>query len=110
MNLLQRMVCSTRFKSSCCSDLAACMQRQRLSLDNETRPAVQIVGASSGRYTNLALDDRGRLFSWGYDGCGTGGRLPPRNEMYAVRHVNEGSLLNKRVTAFDSGECGRGIG
>jgi hypothetical protein len=62
------------------------------------------MAGSAGRYNNLAVDDQGRLHTWGYDGCGSpGGQLPERELMWKPRVVG-GELEGKRVVAFDSGE------
>lgn len=62
-----------------------------------------MMGASAGRYNNLAVDEHGVLHTWGYDGCGSaGGKLPAREDMWKPRVVG-GDLQGKRVVAFDSG-------
>ena len=62
----------------------------------------RIVGLSSGRYNNLALEDTGVLHLWGLDGCG--GALPPKVSGWIVRQA-AGELQGQQVKAFDSGVC-----
>ena len=64
---------------------------------------VKIVGAASGRYNSMALDDQGNLYVWGYDGCATNGTLPDWGVAWKARRVR-GALEGKRVVAFDAGE------
>lgn len=45
---------------------------------------------------------QGVLHSWGLDGCGNGGVVPPRADAWRPRLVT-GGLVSKRVVAFDSG-------
>ncbi|GIL90772.1 hypothetical protein Vretimale_16845 [Volvox reticuliferus] len=63
---------------------------------------VRVVGAAAGRYVSMAVDESGRLYTWGHDGCSNGGKLPERNEAYKPRLVS-GELASKRVVAFDAG-------
>ncbi|GIL90771.1 hypothetical protein Vretimale_16845 [Volvox reticuliferus] len=63
---------------------------------------VRVVGAVAGRYVSMAVDESGRLYTWGHDGCSNGGKLPERNEAYKPRLVS-GELASKRVVAFDAG-------
>lgn len=51
----------------------------------------KVVGAAAGRYVSMALDEQGRLYTWGHDGCSNGGKLPAREEAYKPRLV-EGAL------------------
>ncbi len=51
----------------------------------------KVVGAAAGRYVSMALDEQGRLYTWGHDGCANGGKLPAREEAYKPRLV-EGAL------------------
>ncbi|GLC68263.1 hypothetical protein PLESTF_000668100 [Pleodorina starrii] len=62
----------------------------------------RVVGASAGRYVSMAVDESGRLYSWGHDGCSNGGKLPERDQAYKPRRVG-GELEGKRVVAFDAG-------
>ncbi|EFJ44442.1 hypothetical protein VOLCADRAFT_64836 [Volvox carteri f. nagariensis] len=57
---------------------------------------VRVVGAAAGRYVSMAVDDSGRLYTWGHDGCSNGGKLPERNEAYKPKLVS-GELAAKRV-------------
>lgn len=61
------------------------------------------MGASCGRYNTQLLDDQGRLHVIGYDGCGSDGVLPERDQAYKARLV-QGELTGKKVAAFDSGK------
>ncbi|GIL90839.1 hypothetical protein Vretimale_16779 [Volvox reticuliferus] len=63
---------------------------------------VRIVGAAAGRYVSMAVDESGRLYTWGHDGCSNGGQVPKRSQAYKPRLV-EGELAGKRVVAFDAG-------
>ncbi|GLI71601.1 hypothetical protein VaNZ11_016865 [Volvox africanus] len=63
---------------------------------------VRVVGAAAGRYVSMAVDESGRLYTWGHDGCSNGGKMPERNEAYKPRLVS-GELASKRVVAFDAG-------
>jgi hypothetical protein len=72
-----------------------------------THAGTWIVGASCGRYNCALLDDAGGLHVWGYDGCGTEGVLPAREDAWKAKPV-KGELLGKRVVAVDSGGCRSG--
>lgn len=50
-----------------------------------------MVGAAAGRYVSMAVDDAGRLYTWGHDGCSNGGKLPLQDVAYKPRLV-EGEL------------------
>ncbi|KAG2441828.1 hypothetical protein HXX76_003436 [Chlamydomonas incerta] len=63
---------------------------------------VKIRGAAAGRYVSMAVDDDGGLYTWGHDGCSSGGELPAQAEAWRPRKV-EGELAGKRVVAFDAG-------
>ncbi|GIL66835.1 hypothetical protein Vafri_20228 [Volvox africanus] len=63
---------------------------------------VRVVGAAAGRYVSMAVDESGRLYTWGHDGCSNGGKVPERHEAYKPRLVS-GELASKRVVAFDAG-------
>ncbi|GLC45471.1 hypothetical protein PLESTB_000317600 [Pleodorina starrii] len=62
----------------------------------------RVVGAAAGRYVSMAVDESGRLYSWGHDGCSNGGKLPERDQAHKPRRVG-GELAGKRVVAFDAG-------
>ncbi|GLI66279.1 hypothetical protein VaNZ11_010037 [Volvox africanus] len=64
--------------------------------------AVRVVGAAAGRYVSMAVDESGRLYTWGHDGCSNGGKVPKRSQAYMPRLV-QGELAGKRVVAFDAG-------
>ncbi|GLC45365.1 hypothetical protein PLESTB_000314600 [Pleodorina starrii] len=62
----------------------------------------RVVGAAAGRYVSMAVDESGRLYTWGHDGCSNGGKLPERDQAHKPRLVG-GQLAGKRVVAFDAG-------
>ncbi|KAF8065839.1 Herc2 [Scenedesmus sp. PABB004] len=66
----------------------------------EALAGLRIVGVAAGRYSALALDGEGRLWSWGYDACP--GQLAPAGEAWRPRPVG-GALRGRRVVAFDVG-------
>ena len=60
------------------------------------------MAVAAGRYSTLALDQQGRLYVWGYDGCASGRVLPAAEEMLTPRLV-AGALSGLQVVAFDAG-------
>jgi hypothetical protein len=62
----------------------------------------RIVGAATGRYNTIVLDDQGTLYVWGFDGCAVGA-VPKQGKAWVARPIT-GELQAQRVVAFDAGE------